>query len=80
MLFAVVVWSYLLGGVLYREESLSWSGPILPHQIPGERRETEETSQYSLLTRNVNVSSGGFRGGKGGAVAPPLADFYAYMT
>ena len=25
MMFAVVIWSYLLGGVLYREESLSWS-------------------------------------------------------
>ena len=56
LLLAVVIWNYLLGGVLYREESLSWSRPILPHQISGERRETGETSQYSLLTRNVSVS------------------------
>ena len=37
---AVVIWSDMLGGVLIREESLPWSGPLHTRQIFGERRET----------------------------------------
>ena len=43
----------MLGGVLIGEESLSWSGPLFSHQIYGERRETGEASQCSLLPGNV---------------------------
>ena len=43
----------MLGGVLIGEESLSWSGPFFSHQISGERRETGEASQCSLLPGNV---------------------------
>ena len=50
---AVVVWSDVLGGVLTGEEPLPWSGPLLPHQISGGRREAGQAPQQGLLSRNV---------------------------
>ena len=49
----VVIWSDMLGGVLIGEEPLPWSGPLFPHQISGERRETGQASQCCLLPGNV---------------------------
>ena len=46
----------MLGGVLIGEEPLPWSGPLLPHPISGERRETGQTSQCCLLPGNVGRS------------------------
>ena len=51
---SVVIWSDVLGGVLIREDSLPWSGPLLSHEVPGERRETGQTSQCCLLSGNVS--------------------------
>ena len=53
---AVVIWCDMLGGVLTGKESIPWSGPLLHHQVPGERRETGQTSQCCLLTRNVSCT------------------------
>ena len=50
----VVIWRDMLGGVLIGKKSLSWSGPLLAHQEPGERRETAQTSQCCLPTRNIS--------------------------
>ena len=53
---AVVIWCDMLGGILTGKKSLPWSGPLLHHQVPGERRETGQTSQCCLLTRNVSCT------------------------
>ena len=50
---AVVIWCDMLGGVLIGKEPLPWCGSICSHQIPSERGEARQTTQYSLLTRHV---------------------------
>ena len=52
---SVVIWSDVLGGVLTGQDSIPWNGAILYSEVPGERRETGQTKQHSLLRRNVSV-------------------------
>ena len=50
--FGVTCWEVFSFG----EEPLPWSGPLFPHQISGERRETGQASQCCLLPENVGGS------------------------
>ena len=47
--FVVVLWSNMLGGVHWRESSLSWSGPILPPQSSGEWAQAGQAKQCCML-------------------------------
>ena len=51
----VVIWCNVLGSVLPGENPLRRSGPLCSYQVPGERRETGETSQFSVLPGNVKI-------------------------
>ena len=46
---AVVFWCNVLGGNFPGEIPLSWGRPLHSHKVPGERRQTGETFQCSLL-------------------------------